>query len=86
VADPFAGATAGTDPLAWAGLGIALVVLASFGLAQPVRLTLFAVILYVLLTNADALAPAWARLARALRTSSPTAPAGGGGGTPPRMK
>lgn len=70
MADPFAGAAAGTNPLAWVGLGIALVVLSSFGLARPIRLTLYAVILYVLLSNAAALAPAFDRLARALRTSS----------------
>lgn len=77
--DPLAGAATGTDPLAWVGLGIALVVLASFGLAQPIRLTLYAIVLYVLLTNANALAPAFDRLARALRTSAPRAGAGGAG-------
>lgn len=69
MADPFAGAAAGTDPLAWLGLAIALVAATSFGLAQPIKLTLYAVILYVLLTNADQLAPAYTRFVRALRSS-----------------
>lgn len=73
--NPFAGAAAGTDPLAWVGLAFALVLLGSFGLARPVRLTLYAVILYVLLVNAEALAPALRRFTDALRSS--TAAAGG---------
>lgn len=55
------------DPRAWVGLALALVALSSFGLAQPIRLTLYAVILYVLLTNAQALAPALERFTAALR-------------------
>lgn len=66
--DPFAGAAAGTDPLAWVGLAIALVLVSSFGLAEPVRLTLLAVIAYVLLANATALAPAVNRFTTALQT------------------
>lgn len=80
--DPFTGAAAGTDPLAWVGLAIALVLVSSFGLAQPVRLTLWAVILYVLLANADKLAPGLDRFARALGRSA-SSPGGGGGGRPP---
>lgn len=76
--DPFAGAAAGTDPLAWLGLAIALVLVSSFGMAQPVRLTLLAVIAYVLLANAAAVAPALDRLTTALRTAQP---AGSGSGS-----
>lgn len=67
--DPLAGAAAGTDPLAWIGLGIALVLLSSFGLAQPIRLTLYAVILYVLLTHGPAVAAGVDRLTTALRVA-----------------
>lgn len=76
--DPLAGASSGTNPIAWVGLGIALVVLSSFGLADPIRLTLYAVILYVLLVNGSAVAPALTRLATALRVQRPviTTPTG----------
>lgn len=54
------------DPMAWIGLAIALVVLAQYGLAAPIRYTLVLVIAYVLLTNADRLAPQVTRFNRAL--------------------
>lgn len=66
------------DVFAWLGLGIALVLLSSFGLAQPIRLTLVAVILYVLLTNGPKLGPAFDRLAAAL-SDSPRPGTGGAG-------
>jgi hypothetical protein len=67
--DPLAGASSGTDPIAWVGLAAAVVALASWGLAEPVRLTLWALVLYTLLVNAGAIAPALERLAAALRVS-----------------
>lgn len=82
MADPFAGAAAGVNPLAWAGFGIALVVVAGAGgpqVAGFIRLSLIAVMLYVFLANADALAPALDRLNRALSfRPSPTPGAAGG--------
>jgi hypothetical protein len=59
---------------AWLGLGLVLVVLAQFGLAEPIRYSLIAVLLFVLLTEADKLAPALNRLALALG-GRPPAPA-----------
>lgn len=67
------------DALAWLGLGIALVAASSFGLADPIRWTLYAVILYVLLVNAERIAPALDRLNRALADRRASSPGGAGG-------
>jgi hypothetical protein len=72
------------DPAAWLGLAIALVVLANFGLADPIRYTLIAVILLVLLRHASALAPALDRFTRALGGTSGTGSDGSTGRVMPR--
>lgn len=61
------------DPMAWIGAAFALVVLANFGLADPIRYTLIAVILLVLLRNGRAIATATDRFIAALggRSSDP---------------
>lgn len=67
-----------TDVQSWLGLAIAVVLLASFGMADVVRYTLIAVILYVLLVNSDRLAPQIARWNRSLAASIASNEAGPG--------
>lgn len=67
-----------TDVQSWLGLAIAVVLLASFGLAPVVRYTLVAVIFYVLVVNADRLAPQIARFNRSLAASVQSNEAGPG--------
>ena len=86
--DPLAGAAAVADPLAWVGFGIGLVLLAQLGgplAASIVRWSLYAVILYLFLSNADQLAPALDRLNAALRLDGSAAPSSGSAGGTRRL-